>query len=467
MATSTIAPRVAPRILVVTADETLIPSLEESLVPIFHTTVLNPSEPVLAAVAEMPVEAALVDLDGGDGAPQIGLEIVQQLRGLDPTLVLFALTRSRSKAIRTSAKKSGANEFYVAPVDFSQLRIVLQYALEKRRREIERLELHEKAISGYSFCGLIGGSEPMRRVYDAIGRVADGSATVLVRGESGTGKELVAQAIVASGNRREKPFISVHCAALPESLIEAELFGHEKGSFTGAHESRAGHIEAANRGTLFLDEIGTLGLGLQSKLLRVLEQRIVQRIGAKTGKKIDFRLVCATNEDLETAVKTGRFREDLYYRINVVPISLPPLRERKDDIALLVDHFLKFYSEANGLPLKRIDTEALGVLEDHPWPGNVRELENLVQRLVLMVPDATITIKHLPQQILYASNATQEALLIPEEGISFDEEIARIEVAYLQAALRRTGGRKTAAAILLRMDRQKMKYLCRKYRLSG
>src|SRR5262249_52135149 len=433
--------------------------LEESLVPIFHTTVLNPSEPVLATVAEMPVEAALVDLDGGDGAPQIGLEIVQQLRGLDPTLVLFALTRSRSKAIRTSAKKSGANEFYVAPVDFSQLRIVLQHALEKRRREIERLELQQKAVSGYSFCGLIGGSEPMRRVYDAIGRVADGSATVLVRGESGTGKELVAQAIVASGNRRDRPFISVNCAALPESLIEAELFGHERGSFTGAHESRAGHIEAANGGTLFLDEIGTLGLSLQSKLLRVLEQRIVQRVGAKSGKKIDFRLVWAANEDLETAVKAGRFREDLYYRINVVPISLPPLRERKDDIALLVNHFLKFYSEANSLPTKRIDTEALGVLEDHPWPGNVRELENLLQRLVLMIREPRITIKHLPQQVLYASNATQESLLIPEEGLSFDEEIARIEVAYLQAALRRTKGQKTAAAILLRMDRQKMKYL--------
>ena len=290
---------------------------------------------------------------------------------------------------------------------------------------------------------------------------------MLVRGESGTGKELVAQAIVASGNRRDKPFISVNCAALPESLIEAELFGHERGSFTGAHESRAGHIEAANGGTLFLDEIGTLGLSLQSKPLRVLEQRIVQRIGAKSGKKIDFRLVCATNEDLETAVKAGRFREDLYYRINVVPISLPPLRERKDDIALLVDHFLKFYSEANSLPLKRMDMEALGVLEDHPWPGNVRELENLVQRLVLMVPHSAITIEHLPQQVLYASNTTQEALLIPEDGLSFDEEIARIEVAYLQAALRRTGGRKTAAAILLRMDRQKMKYLCRKYGLNG
>jgi len=467
MAASSIFPHVAPRIIVITADEALIPSLEESLVSVFHTTVLNPSEPVLAILAETPVEAALVDLDAGDGSTHLGLDIVQQLRGFDPTLVVFALTRSRSKLIRTNTQAAGANEFFIAPVDFSQLQVVLQHALEKRRRAIDRRELQEKAASGHSFCGLIGGSEPMRRLYDAIGRVADGSATVLVRGESGTGKELVAQAIVASGNRRDKPFISVNCAALPESLIEAELFGHERGSFTGAHESRAGHIEAANGGTLFLDEIGTLGLSLQSKLLRVLEQRIVQRIGAKSGKKIDFRLVCATNEDLETAVKAGRFREDLYYRINVVPISLPPLRERKDDIALLVDHFLKFYSEANSLPLKRMDMEALGVLEDHPWPGNVRELENLVQRLVLMVPHSTITIEHLPQQVLYASNTTQEALLIPEDGLSFDEEIARIEVAYLQAALRRTGGRKTAAAILLRMERQKMKYLCRKYGLNG
>src|SRR5262249_35590633 len=225
MATSSIAPHVAPRIVVITADEALIPSLEESLVPIFHTTVLNPSEPVLAILAETPVEAALVDLDADHGSSYVGLDIVQQLRGFDPTLVVFALTRSRSKAVRTNAHASGAHEFFVAPVDFSHLQVVLQHALEKRRREIERLELQEKAASGYLFCGLIGGSEPMRRVYDAIGRVADGSATVLVRGESGTGKELVAQAIVASGNRRDKPFISVHCAALPESLIKPSCLG--------------------------------------------------------------------------------------------------------------------------------------------------------------------------------------------------------------------------------------------------
>ena len=321
-------------------------------------------------------------------------------------------------------------------------------------------------MSRYSFGELIGGSEAMRRVYDAVSRVAHGNTTVMIRGESGTGKELVARAIVANSPRSEQPFISVDCAALPETLIESELFGHEKGAFTGAHQSRAGHIEMAHGGTLFLDEIGAVGLALQSKLLRVLEQHAVQRLGGKVPRKIDFRLITATNEDLEQAVHAGKFREDLYYRINVIPIVLPPLREREGDIALLVDHFLRFYCAANSLPVKTIDTEALEVLEDYHWPGNVRELENLMQRLVLMVPGSNIAVKHLPQGILYTSSAKQESLLIPEEGISFDEEMARIEVAYLQAALRRTGGKKAAAA-LLRINGQKMKYLCRKYGLQS
>ncbi len=407
------SPYAAPRIAIVTADETLVPAVQESLVSTFHTTLLNPSDSVLSLLDEVPLEAVIVDLDAGEEPNQEGVRLLEDLRRADPDLVLFALTRSRSKALRRNAAKAGADEFFVAPMDFNQIQIVLQHALEKRYLEIESRQLREQALSGYSFCDLIGGSEPMRLVYDAITRVADGIATVLIRGESGTGKELVAQAIVASGSRRDQPFISVNCTALPETLIEAELFGHEKGSFTGAYESRAGHIESAQGGTLFLDEIGTLGLGLQSKLLRVLEQRTVQRIGGKSVKKIDFRLLTATNEDLEEAVRAGRFREDLYYRINVVPISLPPLREREGDIPLLIDHFLRFYCSANSLPLKRAEPDVLEILEDYPWPGNVRELENIVQRLVLMVPGTVITAKHLPQQILYTSTAKQEALLIP------------------------------------------------------
>jgi two-component system response regulator PilR (NtrC family) len=289
----------------------------------------------------------------------------------------------------------------------------------------------------------------------------------MIRGESGTGKELVAKAIVSQGNRATKPFVSINCAALPENLIESELFGHEKGAFTDARTAQEGYIELAHTGTLFLDEIATLTLALQAKLLRVLESRTVTRIGGHTPKKIDFRLITATNEDLEDMVRAGRFREDLYYRINVVPISLPALRERKGDVPLLVNHFLRIYCAQNGSPLKRLDPEVVQILEEDSWPGNVRELENLVQRLVLMVDGPIIKPQHLPQRILFSSATSQESLLIPEEGVNFDEEIARIEVAYLEAALRRSGGSKMNAARLLQIDKQKMHYLCRKYGISS
>jgi transcriptional regulator with PAS, ATPase and Fis domain len=253
---------------------------------------------------------------------------------------------------------------------------------------------------------------------------------------------------------------------LPDSLIETELFGHEKGAFTDAKEARPGHIELAHTGTLFLDEIATLGLALQSKLLRVLEDRAVTRIGGKTAKKIDFRLLAATNEDLEQMVETGRFREDLYYRIHVVPIIVPPLRERKSDLPSLVDHFLRIYCRENKKPLKHVESEVLSVMEDYDWPGNVRELENVIQRLVLMTDGVVIGLKHLPQQLLVASHVSQESLLIPEQGVNFDDEIARIEVAYITAALHRCGGSKVGAAQLLQMDKQRIHYLCRKYHLG-
>jgi len=457
----------AHRIVVLTSDEAILPEVQDWLASTFHITVLNSREEMLSLLEQVPIEALVADVDTSLGSTEKCLAFIEELRRLNPDLVLMGFTRAGSKAVRRRALSVGIEDWFVTPIDFQQLQVALQSALENRRREVENRLLQQEASSRTSFCDLIGGSDQIRLVYDAISRIADSNATVLIRGESGTGKELVARAIVMTGNRQEKPFISVNCAALPETLIEAELFGHEKGSFTGAHESRSGHIEQAHGGTLFLDEIGTLGLALQSKLLRVLEQRTVQRIGAKTSKKIDFRLLTATNEDLEEAVNAGRFREDLYYRINVVPIFLAPLRERIGDIVLLVDHFLHLYCGANNVPLKQIDPEALEILEDYAWPGNVRELENLIQRLALMVSGQVITAKHLPQQILYASASKQESLLIPEEGISFDEEIARIEVAYLQAALRRTQGRKAEAARLLHIDPQKMKYLCRKYQIRA
>ncbi len=454
------------RIAIVTTDESVLPDVEKFLAPNFNTTFLSNPDDILPLLTQVPLDAILLDVDTVAGSTQQGLEVLQELRGMSEDFVLVALTRSHSHAVRRKATEAGADDFFVAPVDFDELRLVLERALDQRRIEIENRRLREQIAQKYSFCELIGGSEPMRRVYDAIARVAESNTTILIRGESGTGKELVARALVMTGPRSEQPFISLNCGAIPESLIEAELFGHEKGSFTGADASRAGHIEAAHGGTLFLDEIGSLPLPLQSKLLRVLEDRAVQRIGGRGAKKVDFRLITATNEDLEEAVRGGKFREDLYYRIHVVPIFLPPLRERPGDLPLLVDHFLRIYCTTNNLPLKRLEASAMEILEEHSWPGNVRELENLIQRLVLMVEGGSITVKHLPQQILMNSTVGHESLLIPEKGIDFDKEMARIEAAYLQAALRRVGGKKVAAAYLLRINPQKMKYLCRKYRIE-
>jgi transcriptional regulator with PAS, ATPase and Fis domain len=253
---------------------------------------------------------------------------------------------------------------------------------------------------------------------------------------------------------------------LPEGLIETELFGHEKGAFTGADTARPGHIELADKGTLFLDEIGSLGLGLQSKLLRVLQDHMVTRVGGKTLRKIDFRLIAATNDNLEEMVHAGKFREDLYYRIHVVPIQMPPLREREGDIALLADHFLRLYCAANETNQKRLEPEVLEILEEHSWPGNIRELENLIQRLVLMADGDVIAAKHLPSQVLYSSTAKHESLLIPDGGIDLDDEMTKIESVFLQAALRRCGGKKVAAAGLLHINPQKMKYLCRKHNIQ-
>jgi DNA-binding NtrC family response regulator len=452
------------RVAIVTPDEGVLPEVEEFLAQKFAVNFLHAVEELRPLLEQ--TDAILLDIDAAGNRPEDGIATLQELRSVNEDFILIALTRSKNRSLRLKAGQV-ADEFFVAPVDFQELQIVLTRALEKREMEVEGRRLREEIASKYSLGDIVGGSEQMRRVYDAITRIAESPSTVMIRGESGTGKELVARALVQFSMRSEKPFISVNCAALPENLIEAELFGHEKGAFTGAHAPRVGHIELAQGGTLFLDEIGALDLALQSKLLRVLEERTVQRLGGKTPKKVDFRLITATNDDVEAMVRAGRFREDLYYRIHVVPIYLPPLREREGDIPLLVEHFLRIYCAANKLPLKKVEPEVMDVLDGYAWPGNVRELENVVQRLVLMVEASTITMNHLPQQLLLSSTAKQEALLIPNEGLDFDEEMRRIEIAYLQAAMRRTGGKKAAAAGILRIDSRRMAYLCSKYRIDG
>jgi DNA-binding NtrC family response regulator len=453
-------------VFIVTTDERVGPEAETYLASDYDLRVLQTWEELVGALKKQPAQAVLADIDTIAERSQEGLAALAEIRSLEPDLVLVALTRSNSRSIRHKAIMATVDEYFVAPIDFHEVHIVLTRALEKRMAEIEYRAEQKKEDERQSFHELVGASEAMRRIYEAITRVAHSNSTVLLRGESGTGKELVARAIVAAGPRSEKPFISINCAALPENLIETELFGHEKGAFTDAQTARAGHIELAHTGTLFLDEIATLGLGLQAKLLRVLEDRAVTRIGGKTPKKIDFRLITATNESLEDLVHAGRFREDLYYRINVVPIGLPPLREREGDVPLLINHFMQLYLERNQVPVKQMEPEVVEILEQYSWPGNIRELENLVQRLVLMVDGPVIRAQHLPQHILMTTTTSQEALLIPEEGVNFDEEMARIEAAYVRAALRRSDGAKVGAARLLHIDKQKMHYLCRKYKIE-
>jgi len=455
-----------PNVIVVTTDERVAPEAEAYLAVEHDLKMLQTWDQLTAAIEKRMPDAVLLDLDTVGNRSEDGITALVELRTLSPELVLFGLTRSNSHTLHLKAVAASVDEYFVAPINFEEVSDVLKRALQKRALRIECQQRQGEPSEPSSFCDLIGGSEPMRRVYDAIRRVAQSASTLLIRGESGTGKELVARAIVELGPRAKKPFVSLNCAALPENLIETELFGHEKGAFTDARTARAGHIELAHTGTLLLDEIATLGLALQAKFLRVLEDRAVTRIGGRSAKKIDFRLIAATNEDLEGLVRAGRFREDLYYRINVVPIAMPALRDRPGDVPLLLDHFLRFYCTSNNVPLKRLEPEVIQILEEDTWQGNVRELQNLVQRLVLMVDGQVVKVQHLPQRLLYNSAASQESMLIPEGGVKFDEEIAKIEVAYLTAALRRSGGSKIGAARLLQVDKQKLHYLCRKYRIG-
>jgi DNA-binding NtrC family response regulator len=452
-------------IAVITDEETAFPEIRRALGPAFHTVLASNESEIKELMDNAQLRAILFDLDSIGAGASDGIEVLREMRKLREDLVFVAITRATDRGISIKASRAGADEFFLAPLNFPELQIVLTRAIQKRAMEIEGRRLVEQIENKSAFCGLIGGSNAMQKVYQAVLSVADSNTSVVLRGESGTGKELIAQAIVQSGGRSDKPYVALNCSALPEGLIESEMFGYEKGAFTGADTARAGLIESAQGGTLFLDEITTLNQGLQSKLLRVLQEHAVQRLGGRTAKKIDFRLICATNEDLEDLVKKGRFREDLYYRINVVPIAIPPLREREGDIAVLVDHFLRVYCASAKKALKSMQPDVMEILEDYSWPGNVRELENIVQRLVVMNDGAVITAEQLPQTLLYSSTASHEAILIPEDGVDFDAEMGRIEVAYLSAALRRTGGKKSAAAALLRIDGQRMKYLCRKLKL--
>jgi DNA-binding NtrC family response regulator len=452
-------------VCIVALDDEFLKILTRELQPWLNVVVRDTYLDLARWVRDAQMCAVVIDIDTQGEDPLGGLPVLSEIRKLNEDFTLISMSRARSRSVETQALEAGADAHFRNPVDVAGLRVALIDTVRRRAEAAEHKRSRQHVLESSRFQDFIGASEPMRLVYDAIQQIAASNINVLIRGESGTGKELAARAIVTLSRRADKPFIRLNCAALPENLIESELFGSERGAFTGATESRPGHIEMADGGTLFLDEIATLTLPLQTKLLRVLEDHHVQRLGGRTQRKIDFRLICATNEPLEEMARLGRFREDLYYRIHVIPIHLPALRDRDGDLPVLCEHFLQVHSTANGLPVKRLSPEVLSALEEHHWPGNVRELENLIQRLVVTTRHEIITASDLPSRVLARSVAAQEAILLPEEGTDLDEQLRQLEVALLSTALRRANGSKSAAARLLSIDVQRMKYLCRKYSL--
>ena len=392
-----------------------------------------------------------------------GLDLLRHVRRRDPQATVVMMSGEGERAHALEAVALGAFDFFQKPVDTAELLLILNRALERRRLLVENRELRREAgaapAAGSPSSALIGRSPAMRRLLREIEKVAGSDASVLLQGESGTGKELVARAIHASSARKDRAFVAVNASALPESLAESELFGHEKGAFTGAVASRPGRFELAQGGTLFLDEIGTLSAGVQSKLLRAIESREIERVGGQRSIPVDFRLVSATNEDLEARVADGTFREDLYYRVNTIPIAIAPLREREGDIPLLAQHFLERVCEREGLPTKRFSAAALARLEAHPWRGNVRELSHAVELAVLFCEAPEIGEEDLPRSLRPGRAARAGA---PKSYAAAVEEFER---RLLTEAIAAAGGVKAEAARRLGLDANQIKYLCRKFGL--
>jgi DNA-binding NtrC family response regulator len=378
-----------------------------------------------------------------------GMEVLREARGKSPPPSVVVMTGYGSVESAVAAMKDGAEDYLTKPFPMDALLLLLGKILRLRSLEEENRDLKRRILDRSMFEDLVGTSKGMQGVFDLVSMVAETDATVLVLGESGTGKELVARALHRRGKRKDGPFLAINCSAIPESLFEAELFGYEKGAFTGADRRRAGKIEQADGGTLFLDEVVEIPVSAQAKLLRVLEERSFTRLGGSENVHVDLRVISATNrQDMKAMVDEGRFRTDLFYRLNVFEIRLPPLRERREDIPLLVDHFIG----KHGGDL-RVSEKAMALLMDHPFPGNVRELLNVVERASILCQGGTIGPEHIPASIA-GFRTSPAAIPLPEEILPLKDAVRRFEAAYIEKALQASGGSKARAADLLQIGRK-------------
>jgi two-component system response regulator PilR (NtrC family) len=406
-------------------------------------------------------DLVLCDLMLPDGS---GLDLLREIKTQNPSIAVIMITAHTSTKSAVEALKAGAADYIAKPFDVDELKLIIRKVVERKELEDENLHLRTALEERFTFSNIIGKSPKMQEIFSIIQRIAKNTSTVLISGDSGTGKELIARAIHYNSSRRGK-FVSINCGALPENLLESELFGHERGAFTGAIREKRGLFTEADRGTIFLDEIGETTTSMQIKLLRVLQDRVVRRVGSNTEAQVDVRVIAATNRDLAESIKAGTFREDLFYRINVIPIALPPLRQRKEDIPLLVDHFITKYCTNLGVPQKRISADAMRCIEKYPWPGNVRELENVIERMIALESSEVLTTKSLPEQVLLGGPIPDLTYELPPDGLSLQDHLEAIGKIFMLKALERTGGVQTQAAELLRMSFRSFRYYAKKYDL--
>ncbi len=396
------------------------------------------------------LDIILPDLDG--------LKVLEKIKQNEPDIVVIMITATNTAKTAVEAMKLGAYHYVTKPFDNDELRLIISRSLSEKALKQELIFRREEMDKSFDFGNILGKSKGMKDIFKMVKQIADSKSTVLIMGESGTGKELISRAIHYNSNRKNYPFVTINCAAIPETLIESELFGHEKGAFTNAIEKKLGRFEVAHQGTLFLDEIGELSLTTQAKILRFLEEKEFNRVGGSKTIKVDVRLITATNKDLNQMIKKGSFREDLYYRINVVPILIPPLRERKEDIPILIDHFINKFSVENNKNVKGINKDALEFLMQYEWPGNVRELENLIERVIALTSNEYIPANELPYSFknIPKINGLKESVL--DGKVSFLQAEEEFEKEVILDALKRTNYIQSHAAEILGISRRILKY---------
>ncbi|MGA1826623.1 MAG: sigma-54-dependent transcriptional regulator [bacterium] len=429
----------------------------------YNTFVCSNAKDAIAIIIEKQIDMVLTDYQ----MPEMtGQELLEEIKKINPSILVLIFTAYGTIERVVKAMKSGAYDYLTKPIDLDELLIVIKRGSNYMHLMKENSELRQILTERYSFDNIISMSGKMEEVLNIVSRVAKTDTTVLIRGESGTGKELIAHAIHFNSLRAERPFIKVNCAALPDNLLESELFGHEKGAFTGAIQRRSGRFEEANKGSIFLDEIGDMSLHLQAKVLRVIQEKEIQRIGG-SGQQVDVRIIAATNKDLEEGIREGSFRQDLYYRLNVVPILLPPLRDRKEDISELIAFFLKKYSMKTHKNIKGVTKETNDLLFKHDYPGNVRELENIIERAVVLTRHEYITIQDLPQNLCPIPHENDLSGNSIENKGFLEGSVSALEIKLIKEALLANDGVQTKAAEALGINERVLRYKIKKYNIEN